>query len=117
MKTGVILIFTFLLNVESAIPWGFFGHRQINRLAIFTLPPEMMRFYKKNIDFIIDNSVNPDRRRYAVKEEGARHYIDMDIYPDSAFYDFPNWQKALTRFGDDSLQNYGLVPWHIVRRT
>ncbi|WP_310589062.1 hypothetical protein [Dyadobacter chenhuakuii] len=53
-------------------------------MAVFRLPPEMQVFYKKNIDFITENAVNPDRRRYAVVGEAERHYIDLDVYGDSA---------------------------------
>ena len=63
--------------------WGFFAHQKINRLAIFTLPVEMIGFYKKNIQYLTENAINPDRRRYSVKEEAARHYIDVDVYGDS----------------------------------
>ncbi|HZX74578.1 MAG TPA: S1/P1 Nuclease, partial [Cyclobacteriaceae bacterium] len=55
------LIFILILNSS----WGFFGHEKINRLAVFTLPPEMIGFYKKNIQYLTEASVNPDRRRYA----------------------------------------------------
>lgn len=89
--------------------WGFFGHENIDRLAIFTLPPEMTGFYKKNIHFIVEASVNPDRRRYAVPEEGPRHYIDMDDYTrEPPKY----WTEAVSQIGQDSLMAHGIVPWH-----
>lgn len=58
--------------------WGFYAHRLINRLAVFTLPEPMIEFYKDNIDFVSDHAVDPDKRRYAVKAEAMRHYIDLD---------------------------------------
>ncbi len=94
--------------------WGFFAHKKINRLAVFILPPEMIGFYKKNIEYITDASCNPDRRRYAVPEEAARHYIDLDDYGDSAAYKLPRyWKDAVNKFSNDSLQAHGIVPWHI----
>ncbi|MBS1553832.1 MAG: S1/P1 Nuclease [Bacteroidetes bacterium] len=96
--------------------WGFFAHQKINRLAVFTLPPEMSVFYKKNIDYLSDAAVNPDRRRYAVPEEVPRHYIDLDVYGDSAAYKLPRyWNEAVAKFGEDSLVKHGIVPWHINR--
>lgn len=96
--------------------WGFFAHKKINALAVFTLPPEMIGFYKKNISYLSENSVAPDRRRYAVKEEAPRHYIDLDEYGDSAVHKLPhNWQKAVVQFGEDSLMAKGIVPWRIVQ--
>lgn len=96
--------------------WGFYAHRQINRLAIFTLPPEMLGFYKKNISYITEAAVNPDRRRYVVEGEAARHYIDLDHYGDSALAKLSvSWDLALTKYPEDTLQAHGEVPWQIYR--
>jgi len=98
----------------SAQIWGFFAHQRINRLAVFTLPVEMMGFYKHNIQFLTENAVNPDRRRYAVEGEAPRHYIDVDVYGDSAVYKMPrNWFDAVEKYSEDTLKKYGVVPWHI----
>jgi hypothetical protein len=96
--------------------WGFFAHKKINRLAVFTLPPAMAGFYKKNIEYIAESAVNPDRRRYAIPEEAPRHYIDLDDFGDSAIYKLPRyWSDAVKQFGEDSLNARGIVPWHIYR--
>lgn len=92
--------------------WGFYGHRKINRLAVFILPPEMIGFYKTNIYYIEDAAVNPDRRRYAVEEEAARHYIDLDHYPLSSLP--TRWHDALLKYGADTLRAHGILPWHLV---
>ncbi|MBK8338680.1 MAG: 2-phosphosulfolactate phosphatase [Flavobacteriales bacterium] len=52
-------------TLEEAGAWGFYGHKRINRMACFTLPPKMFAFYKRHIDFVSDHAVDPDRRRYA----------------------------------------------------
>lgn len=52
-----------LLALRPATPlpaWGFFGHRKINRMAVFTLPPEMLVFYKKNVDWLTQHAVDAD---------------------------------------------------------
>jgi hypothetical protein len=104
-----LLLFSLILS-----GWGFFAHQKINRLAVFTLPVEMIGFYKKNIQYISDAAVNPDRRRYAVPEEAPRHYIDLDEYGDSAAYKLPRyWKDAVEKFGEDSLMKHGIVPWRI----
>jgi hypothetical protein len=92
--------------------WGFFGHENINRLAVFTLPAGMNHFYKKNIRYIVEASVNPDKRRYAVAEEGPRHYIDLDDYGDSIGALPQHWSDALKQISKDSLLAHGIVPWH-----
>ncbi len=81
--------------------WGFFGHRRINRMAVFTLPPKMMPVYKKNIDFLTDHAVDPDKRRYATKHEAVRHYIDIDHWGTAPFDNVPrDWTKMLMKFTD-----------------
>lgn len=96
--------------------WGFFAHQKINRLAVFILPPEMIGFYKKNILYLEEASVNPDRRRYALADEAAKHYIDLDDYGDSAVNKLPRyWNDAVKEFGEDTLQARGIVPWQINR--
>jgi hypothetical protein len=76
--------------------WGFFGHRLINRMAVYTLPPELMVFYKKNINYISEQSVAPDMRRYATKHEGVRHYIDIDVWDKPPFNQVPrDFEEAI----------------------
>ena len=105
-----------IILLMGFVHWGFFAHQRINRLAVFTLPPEMISFYKANIDYITEVAVNPDRRRYSVPEEAPRHYIDLDHYGDSALFKMPlYWQQAVELYTDDTLQTYGIVPWHINR--
>lgn len=94
--------------------WGFHAHKQINRLAVFTLPPEMIGFYKANMSFITEAAVNADRRRFAVVDEAPRHYIDIDHFGDSAIFTMPRyWKEAVEKFGEDTLKAYGILPWHI----
>ncbi len=118
---GLILLPLLLaLNTksESVKRWGFFGHQRINRIAIFTLPPEMFGFYKDHIEFITEHAVDPDKRRYAVDGEAQRHYIDIDHYVHEGENPFDvvprKWKDAVDKFSEDTLQAYGIVPWHIV---
>lgn len=111
------MLIAVLLPVISQ-SWGFFAHRKINRLSVFTLPPEMIIFYKQNIQYITEKAVNPDMRRYAVKNEAPRHYIDVDVYGDSAVYKMPRyWNEAVEKYTEDTLLAYGIVPYHINRMT
>jgi hypothetical protein len=114
MKLNRRILLVWILLFFSS--WGFFAHQKINRLAVFTLPKEMITFYKKNIRYIEEASVNPDRRRYVVPEEAPRHYIDLDVYGDSAAFKLPRyWKDAVDKMGEDSLTKHGIVPWHINR--
>ncbi len=81
--------------------WGFFGHRRINRMAVFTLPPQMIKFYKKNIEYITDHAVDPDKRRYATKHEAVRHYVDIDHWDSFPFNEVPRkFTDALVKYSD-----------------
>ncbi len=107
-----LTLIVFIVFLSSA--WGFYGHQQINRLAVFTLPPEMIGFYKKNIRYITEAAVNPDKRRYTVVDEAPRHYLDIDHYGDSALQKMPRyWKDAVAKYTEDTLKAYGIVPWHI----
>ena len=110
----LFLLFTGCLLTSSCYCWGFFAHQKINYLAVFLLPPEMMVLYKPNIDFLSEHAVDPDKRRYAVSEEGPRHYIDIDHYGPYPYTNLPrSWKEAVAKFGEDSLKMFGIVPWHI----
>lgn len=81
--------------------WGFFGHKRINRLAILTLPPRMMVFFKPNIDYLTDHAVDPDMRRYSTKFEAPRHFLDLDHYGQAPFSDLPRkWLDAMAMYTD-----------------
>ena len=105
----IFLLFNFFV-------WGFFAHQKINRLAVFTLPSGMIRFYKNNITFIEEHAVDPDKRRYADTAEAPRHFIDADRYGSAPFDSIPQrWKDAVEKFGEDVLNENGIVPWQIER--
>lgn len=105
-----------VIVVMSGFLWGFFAHQRINELAVFTLPPEMIGFYKKNIEYVREHAVDADKRRYAVVDEAPRHYIDLDQYGDSALFKMPRrWKQAVEKYSEDTLKAHGIVPWHIHR--
>ncbi len=76
--------------------WGFFGHRLINKMAVFTLPQECFGFYKKHIHYMAEHAVDPDKRRYASKFEAERHYIDLDVWQKDSIPALPlDFQETL----------------------
>jgi hypothetical protein len=78
--------------------WGFYGHRLINKMAVFTLPEELLGFYKKNIDYMTEHAVDPDKRRYATRHEGVRHYIDIDKWDKIPFPNIPrDFEEAIIK--------------------
>ena len=111
-KRIIVLLLIFITT--ELYPWGFRAHKQITQMAVYTLPQEMVPFYKKYMDELINASVQPDIRRYVVDEEAPRHYIDIDHYGDSAVFNFPkSWNKALEVYDEDTLLEHGILPFAI----
>jgi hypothetical protein len=111
-----VLLLSSLLLVSyfPSYCWGFYAHKKINYYSVFLLPPEMMVLYKPNISFLEEHAVDPDKRRYAVKDEGPKHFIDIDHYGAYPYPELPRkWKEAIDKFGEDSVMEYGIVPWHI----
>ncbi|GJM28332.1 MAG: hypothetical protein DHS20C17_09670 [Cyclobacteriaceae bacterium] len=97
------------VSYESGL-WGFAPHKLINRYAVFTLPPEMLKFYKYHIHYISEQAVAADHRRYVLPDEGPRHYIDLDYYGTAV----PRqWETFLSMFPADSIQDHGVLPWNL----
>lgn len=112
MYRKIFLLVAISLIAQQSFCWGFFGHRKINYYAVFLLPPEMMVLYKPQIDFLSEHAVDPDKRRYAVPEEGPRHYIDIDHYGVYPYDSLPKkWNDAVAKYSEDTLNTYGIVPW------
>ena len=95
------LLFILLFQANKSIDWGFEAHRIINRKAVFTLDPNLFGFYKKHIDYISRHAVDADKRRYALRDEFSRHYIDLDQWD---VYPFPNiprdYKEAVLKYGE-----------------
>lgn len=117
MKSMLRFLFLSCILMLAYLPsycWGFYAHQKINYYAVFLLPPEMMALYKPNISFISEHAIDPDKRRYGVPDEGARHYIDIDYYGTYPYEALPRkWTDALAKFTEDTLKANGIVPWHI----
>src|SRR5687768_11864940 len=107
------LLFVFLLfPCIPALTWGFFAHKKVNQLAVFTLPSGMITYYKKSIDYLSVHAVDADKRRYSDQQEACRHYIDLDHYGKHPFDSIPKkWKEAIAKFSEDTLNAYGIVPW------
>ncbi|WP_037577028.1 zinc dependent phospholipase C family protein, partial [Sporocytophaga myxococcoides] len=105
------------LTSNYLFAWGFYAHKEINRLAVFALPEELMAFYKPHLTYLQNQAVLPDKRRYIIKEEACRHYIDIDVY-ESYNKNIPEgWEQAKEVFTEDTLLKHGIVPWQIYKMT
>ncbi len=101
MNRIVFVIFIGIILTSFSTPdWGFYGHRTINRKAVFTLPPPLISFYKTNLEYVTEHAVDPDKRRYATKHEAVRHYIDVDHWGVAPFDNVPRlWHDVILKYG------------------
>ena len=120
MKRGFIkTLFIFLFisaGVSLVFAWGSWGHKHIGRAAVFALPDSMQQFYYNHIDFITEAAVVPDLRRALIndKNEGPRHYVDIEDFGNIPIESFPKTTKeAYTKYDSAFLNKTGYLPWYI----
>ncbi|MEH0156675.1 zinc dependent phospholipase C family protein [Limibacter armeniacum] len=117
IKQTLLIISIYIIASNSLLGttvWGFYAHKLINRSAVWILPPEMFGFYKKHIAHITELAVKPDERRYMVRGEAPKHFIDLDAFGDSALTVIPKkWSDAKEVYSVDTLMANGIAPWNI----
>ncbi len=115
--TTAVFLFCFLgVSVPNVYGWGVWGHNHINKAAILALPKEMGMFFYNHADFIVEESTVPDLRKYTLndKAEVPRHYIDLEKYNYQTWATMPKTiAEASARFGKDTIEKYGILPWYI----
>ena len=114
ITTAFILLFI-IGSINLLFAWGAWGHKHINRAAVFALPDSMRKFYYNHIDFITEGAVVPDLRRGLLNDrnESPRHYIDIEDFhiPISSL---PKTTKeAYTKYDSAFLNKAGYLPWYI----
>ena len=108
------LLATLFIITIFCSSWGFFAHKRINHVAVFTLPRAMKGFYTANIAFVTEHATSADKRRYVDSTEGSRHFLDADRYGKNPFGALPhNFYDAAAKYTADTLDKYGTVPWAI----
>lgn len=121
MKKIILRVTAIMVIVCSAtgmlMAWGTFGHQHINHAAVLSLPEPMRVFFYNHIDFITEESVVPDLRKYTLKDkaENPRHYIDIEGFEGKTFDELPKTMKEITAAYDEKfLQKMGILPWYII---
>ena len=95
--------------------WGFLVHRTIHQLAVYELPKKMQPFFYKNMNYLVENAGRPDQRRNTDSTEASKHFIDLEMFGDSAAWKMPfSWDDAVKKYSKDSLLKYGYVPYYII---
>lgn len=119
MKSKFIVTAFILLLVTGSInllfAWGAWGHKHINRPAVFALPDSMRKFYYNHIDFITEGAVVPDLRRGILsdKSESPRHYIDVEDFHEPISVLPKTTKEAYAKYDSSFLNKTGYLPWYI----
>tara|TARA_B100000780_G_scaffold115209_1_gene80795 strand:- start:2243 stop:3229 length:987 start_codon:yes stop_codon:yes gene_type:complete len=93
------------------VNWGFAPHKELHAVAITSLPSPIFSFFKSHQAELVSRATDADKRKHAVDDEAARHYIDLDHFTDGIS---PcSWKDACVLFSEDTLQNRGVLPWNI----
>lgn len=113
-KTKLRVFFFLVPAAVMLISWGKFGHEHINRAAVMALPMPMQSFYYNHIDYITQESNEPDIRKYTMSDtaEYPRHFIhlealgNLDTVPKSP-------AAALKKYDRKFFIRHGMLPWAI----
>ena len=114
--TSLLLLFFIVSGINLLFAWGAWGHKHINKAAVFALPDGMRKFYYNHIDFITESAVVPDLRRGLLndKDEAPRHYIDMEEFGNIPVSEFPKTTaEAYKKYDSAFLNKTGYLPWYI----
>jgi len=118
MQKGRSLLFTsgLLLLLLVCGGWGFLAHRTVNQLAIYELPGNLRVFFFHNMEYMVQQAPRPDLRRNQDSTEATKHFIDLEMYGDSAGWKMPmQWEEAIRVHSRDSLLKYGYLPYLIMK--
>jgi hypothetical protein len=100
-----------------AFAWGPYGHQLVNGHATEALPEPLRAFYQANREHLESLSMMPDEWRGGDREEGPRHFIDLDRYGKGPDFDIPHdYQAAVLKHGKSKVDGNGIVPWVIGER-
>jgi hypothetical protein len=92
--------------------WGYNGHRIINGSASLSYTPEMEQFHAWAQD-LIEHASDADYRKDIDPNEGPRHYIDIDNYPEFTSLGWipQNYDSVIARYGLAFVIDQGVLPW------
>jgi len=105
------LLLATLLVVSEILGWGSVGHSLINRNATKHFPEEINTF-KSWAEFLALHASDADYRKSSDPNEGNKHFIDIDNYPEFFNGTFPrSIDTLIARYGWNYVWQQGILPW------
>ena len=105
-----ILLFSFFF-----LGWGHLGHQIISYNTILSALPEMS-FFEYWADSLAAHASDADIRKYFDPNEGPKHYIDIDNYPEflSTGTIPQSFDSVVAIHGYSFVIDQGILPWAIL---
>lgn len=116
LKSKILL---FLIPITFFfLGWGNIGHSIINYNTILTALPEM-NFFEYWADSLAAHGSDADYRKSIDPDEGPKHYIDIDNYPEfiSTGTIPQNLDSLVAIHGIQFVIDQGILPWAILHST
>jgi hypothetical protein len=110
-KRGILLtalVFFLLGGAGDAYSWDDTGQRLIIEKVVDALPKQMKKFYEERQASLLELLADPARMR-------QRLTFEVDRLSEFPFEDIPeNRQAAVSRFGEDTIEETGDLPWKLL---
>lgn len=96
--------------------WGSKGHKRISTNFVQALPSEMGFLQPVWTKFVTDHAMDPDYRKSEDPSESAKHYIDIDNYPEFVANGkiTQDYDSAILQHGFPFVWEQGILPWAIL---
>jgi D-aminopeptidase len=115
-----VLALTFVAIASVAHGWGHEAHQLITRKACDAMPEPVRAFFMAHRAELVEATLGPYHWREsedpAHKGEHERHFFDIDY---EGFGEYPfsavprDYDAAVEKFGDETFDKYGRLPWRI----
>jgi len=112
IKNRLITLLSIISLSIVLMSWGYSGHYKINNSASLSFTPEMEQFTSWAI-ILAGHASDADDRKYTDPDEGPRHYIDIDNYPEFLTEGrIPQtYDSVVAIYGESFVIDQGILPW------
>jgi len=92
--------------------WGYEGHYKINTNASLSYNEDMNQFLEWTSS-LAEHASDADNRKGDDPEEGHKHYIDIDYYPEFVADGriASTWDSVVDKHGENFVNDNGILPW------
>jgi hypothetical protein len=118
-RARIVTAFAMAMAVPQFVPadavaWGERTHEIINRRAVDFLPDAQRAAWSGLAVPLGGHASDADHRKSFDKDEGQRHFIDIDAHDDPPFAKVPRTFEGLKdKVGAEEALRWGIVPWAI----